>query len=230
MNKGLWGGKVGLVNEYKPGYAKVYFEDDDIVTDWWQIRYNTSAKDKESYPLAVNEQVICLCDDHLEDGVILGALPNETDTPDSGAGAGKFRKVFEDGTVLEYNKTTHELTADVKGKVTVTADNDISATSSTNVKAKATIKATIEAPAIELKGNVTVLGTLAAGAISAAPIPGTTGATGKITADADIETTGKVTAANVEVSGDVKAGTVQLKTHVHAGVTTGPGSTAAPTP
>ncbi len=46
----------------KPGFAKVYFEGDDkIVTDWWPVLQRTSLKDKESWPLNVNEHVVCLC-------------------------------------------------------------------------------------------------------------------------------------------------------------------------
>lgn len=219
--------KYGIVSEWKPGYAKVVFaEDDNLVTDWWAIVSPTSLKDKSSSPLNVNEHVVCLCDERMEEGVVLGAIHNETDTPVASADANTFIKKFEDGTVLKYNKSSHELTADVKGKVTVTAEDDINATSDANIKAKATVKATIEAPAIELKGNVTVLGTLAAGTISATGSHGD----GKITSAANIETTGDVKAANVEATTEVKAGLIPLSSHKHTGVQTGGSTTGTPTP
>lgn len=203
--------KYGIVSEAKPGYAKVYFQEDDIVSDWWPVLVRTSLKDKESWPLNVKEHVACICDDRMEEGLIMGAIYSAPEPPDENAGPGKFRKLFEDGTYLEYDKGTHKLTADVAGDVDITA--------SQTVKAKATIQATIEAPDIHLKGNVTVVGVLAAGSISAAPAAGVPGADGKITTTGDIET-----------SGDVKAGGVSLKTHKHTGVTTGGGISGTPTP
>lgn len=114
--------KYGIVSDSKPGYAKVFFEEDDIVTDWWPVLMRTTLKDKESWTLDVQTQVACLCDERLEEGVVLGATHNDEDTPDPGAAPGKFRKVFEDGTVLEYDKNSHALTATiVNGKATITA-------------------------------------------------------------------------------------------------------------
>lgn len=129
--------KYGIVSEAKPGYAKVYFDEDDLVTDWWPILMHTTLKDKTSWPLNVNEHVVCLCDQRLEEGVVLGAIHNDIDTPDPGAGPGKFRKKFEDGTILEYDKGTHELKATVIGKVTIIA------------------------PEVDITGNVVITGNLA---------------------------------------------------------------------
>lgn len=113
--------KFGIVSDTRPGYAKVYFEEDDIVTDWWPVILATTLKDKVSYPLNVNEHVACVSDFHLEEGVILGAIHNDQDTPDAGAGPGKFRKVFEDGTTLEYDKAAHKFTGTIVGTAQITA-------------------------------------------------------------------------------------------------------------
>jgi phage baseplate assembly protein V len=138
--------KYGIVSDVKPGYAKVYFQEDDLVTDWWPVLVRTSLKDKESWPLNADEHVICLCDERLEEGVVLGAIHNEVDTPDPGAAPGKFRKLFDDGTLLEYDKTTHALKATVIGKATITATEiDIIGN-------------------VVITGNLAFSGTLAAGA------------------------------------------------------------------
>lgn len=130
--------KFGIVSDASRfGYAKVYFEEDDIVTDWWPVVRATSLKDKTSYPLNVDEHVVCLADCHLEEGTVLGAIHNDVDTPDSGAGPGKFRKVFEDGTVLEYDKTAHKFTGSINGT------------------------AEIQATEVTIIGNLTVTGNLA---------------------------------------------------------------------
>jgi phage baseplate assembly protein V len=128
--------KYGIVSDTQPGYAKVYFLDDDIVTDWWPVVMRTTLKDKTSYPINVNEQVVCLCDFLIEDGVILGAIHSNPDAPDPGAAPGKFRKVFEDGTTLEYDKIAHKFTGTINGT------------------------ATIQAQAIIVIGNLTVTGNL----------------------------------------------------------------------
>src|SRR4051794_9049076 len=97
--------KYGIVSDTKPGYAKVYFEVDDIVSDWWPVLVRTTLKDKESHPLSIQEHVVCLCDERLVEGVVLGAIYSNADAPENGAAAGKFRMVFEDGALFEYDKT-----------------------------------------------------------------------------------------------------------------------------
>lgn len=201
--------KFGTISDAKAGFARVYFEEDDIVSDFWPVLARTSLIDKESWVLNVDEHVVCLCDEHCELGVILGAIANEKDPVEEGAAAGKFRKVFSDGTVIEYDKEGHKLTADVKGAVNIIT--------TTQLTARALVKATVEAPQIELKGAVTVLGTLTAAGLSVTTMPGVPGSDGKITASADIETTG-----------DIKAGTVSLKAHTHSGVVIGPGTSGPP--
>ncbi|SHN45948.1 phage baseplate assembly protein V [Chitinophaga sp. CF418] len=201
--------KFGTISEAKPGFARVYFEEDEIVSDFWPVLGRTSLIDKESWVLNVDEHVVCLCDERCELGVVLGAIANEKDPVEPGASVGKFRKVFSDGTIIEYDKESHKLTADVKGAVDII--------STTQLTAKAIVKASVEAPQIELKGTVTILGVLTAAGLSVTAMPGVPGSDGKITASADIETTG-----------DIKAGTVSLKAHVHSGVVTGPGTSGPP--
>jgi phage baseplate assembly protein V len=215
--------KFGIVSDTKPGYAKVYFEEDDIVTDWWPVLVRTSMKDFESWPLNIQEHVACVVGEHCEEGVVLGAIHSDPEPPDPGAGAGKFRKVFEDGTYLEYDKSAHRLTANVQGEVDVIATSDINATSQTNIKAKASILASIEAPTITLKGAVTVQGVITAGGLALTPMAGVTGADGKVQGDINIS-------GSVNADADVKAGTVSLKTHIHSGVTTGSGTSGQPVP
>ena len=213
--------KFGIISESKPGYAKVYLEENDIVTDWWPVLVQTSLTDVESWPLNVKEHVACICGERCEEGVILGAIHSTVSLPDQGAAAGKFRKVFEDGTFLEYDKLAHKLTANVQGEVDIIATSDINATSQTNIKASAIVQATIEAPIINLKGAVTVQGVITAGGLAITAMPGITGADGKVTGDLNITGT-------VKADTDIKAGTVSLKTHIHTGVTTGAGVSGQP--
>lgn len=196
--------KQGIVSEWKPGYAKVYFEVDDFVTTWLQIVYPFTLKDKSCFPLSVNEQVACLMDEYCEDGIIFGATYSSQDTPPNEANDHTFVTKFEDGTILKYDKSTHILTADVKGEADL----------------KALTVANVEAPIINLKGVVNVIGPLTAGGISIAPITGITGADGKVTGDLNV--TGTVSADT-----DVKSGLITLKTHKHT-APSGGGLTTAP--
>lgn len=203
--------KFGVVSEAKAGFAKIYFEEDNLVTDWLPILVRTSMKDKESWILNVNEHVACMVDTCCEEGVILGAIHSDPEPADSGAGPSKFRKVFEDGTYLEYDKENHTLTANVQGDVKITAAKTITA--------NATIEADIESPVINLKGTVNVVGMLNAGGLA---IAAAGGANGKV--QGDINITGTVNA-----DGDIQTGTISLKNHVHGGVSSGTSSTTPPT-
>lgn len=200
--------KFGIVSDSKPGFARVYFEADDIVTDWWPVLMQTTLKDKESWPLNVKEHVACMCDARLEEGVIMGAICSNADTPDPGAGNGKFRKVFEDGTVIEYDKIQHQLTATVKGKANIIADEDITAQSATSVN--------ITALEVKVTGNLSVSGNFAFSGTMA-------GAGGEIGF-----ANGKLSVPDVEAENDVKVSGKSFISHVHGGVQSGPSLTSAP--
>ena len=79
----------------------------------------------------------------------------------------------------------------------------------------------VDATNIGMTGVVNVTGSMTvSGAITAASI-----SAGGVTADGgDLSVTGEISGATVV------AGTINLGTHVHAGVQTGGGSTAPPTP
>lgn len=229
--------KFGVISEAKPGFAKVYFEEDEIVTDWWPVINLTSLKDKQSWPLNALEHVACICDSHLEDGVILGAVHNEEDAPDEGAGAGKFRKVFEDGTILEYDKNAHKLTADIHGELLAKTTQGATIEAGTILVGKASTKAEVEAPDIELKGNVTITGNATiAGNMAVSGSAAITGATtmaavsaGAISATGMSITGGGTMQSDgtIETSGDVIAGGKSLKSHTHT-APSGGGATSAP--
>ncbi len=110
----------GQVSESKPGFAKVHFDQEDeqegegYVSDWLPVISTHTLNDKFSFPLDINEHVACLMEHDMAAGVIVGAIYSEVDLPDDGAAIGKYRRRFEDGTVIEYDKSTGTLTADVK--------------------------------------------------------------------------------------------------------------------
>jgi phage baseplate assembly protein V len=219
--------KYGVVCEVQKGKVKVHFEEDAIPSDWLPVIVRKSRTDKDSWPLEVNEHVCCLMDCYLNTGVVIGAIYNDEDTPDSGEAAGTWRKKFSDGTILQYNKTAHKLTVDVKGSLEATTTQDAKIVAGTDIDAQATVKAKITAPnveitgAVKITGAVQILGALSAGAIST--VPGAGGGSGNMTITGDINITGGVTA-----TGDVTASGKSLVSHYHSGVQTGPGQTGPP--
>lgn len=211
--------RFGNITEVDPvkGYARVTFTDDGIVSDWLQFLTLGAIKDNFSHTFSINEQVACLMDENSEEGVILGALFNDK-TPPINAGDGVFRVKFDDNSVIEYNRNSHEYKLDIKGKINVSADTEINITSTAgevkvnalNATVTATAIAKIQAPVIQLTGAVAISGALTVG--------------GTITAPG-----GGAISGDFKVSGDVQAGTTSLKTHRHTSSTNGnPTSTPIP--
>jgi len=223
--------RFGNITEVDPakGYARVTFTDDGIVSDWLQFLTLGAIKDNFSHTFSINEQVACLMDENSEEGVILGAIFNDK-TPPNNAGDGIFRVKFEDDSIIEYNRNSHEYKLDIKGKINITGETEInidsnskvnitSATGEVRVSAlNATVIATaiakIQAPVIQLTGAVAVSGALTVGGTISAP-------------------GGGAILGDFKVSGDVQSGSgvglVSLKTHRHTSSNPGtPTSTPIP--
>lgn len=206
MNNRYTIGKFGIISEVRKGFARVEFKDDEIVSNWLPMGVRRSLNDKDSWPYEVQEHVFCMMDEHCEYGIIMCAIYSDEDAPDTDEGAGKFRKLFEDGSFIEYNKNTHILTANIQGKIKAIASNDIEVTSDTEIKATATTKITCTAPNIKLDGDVQI--------------------TGDVVAEKKITATGLIKSLN-----DVEApGSIKLTTHKHLGVVPGGGTSGLPTP
>lgn len=198
--------KFGIVSDIKPGFAKVSFAEDGIVSGWLHVCVRKSLTDKDSWTLEVNEHVVCLVDENCEIGVVLSAIYSDVDQPASVEGAGIFNKTFSDGTAITYNKNTHELKAAVVGSAKITA--------TVSIEADAVVSAIIKAPVITLTGAVTVEGVITAGGLVIAAMAGVPSADGLV--HGDIKVTGTVTGQT-----DVVSGAISLKTHRHGGVQTG---------
>jgi phage baseplate assembly protein V len=125
--------KYGIVSDVKSGYAKVKFDEDGdgIVSDWLPVIVRKTFTDKESWQLEPNEDVVCIMDKHCEEGVIIGAKVNDEDGPDPDEAAGKFRMLFSDGSLIEYDKNASKFTQTINsssflqdGKFTISAGDD----------------------------------------------------------------------------------------------------------
>lgn len=230
--------RFGNISEFDPqkGYARVTFIDDGIVSDWLQVIVKNSLDNKYFHSFDINEQVVCLMDENLEDGVILGAIFSDSISPDGG-NKDIVRVKFSDDSSIEYNRNTHEYNIDIKGKINIKSDSEVNIETQTakidaqvvNVDAEVVnVDATtiIVTGETTVTGNLTVTGVVTAASISA-PIMGGGGVdieSGNITATGDIQATGEVSGSTV------KAGTIDLGAHAHSGVTTGVNSSGPPIP
>lgn len=122
--------KFGVVTHVDPATARVRvrFEDqDDTLSYWLPVLKPKTLQDKFYCLPDINEHVACLMDEHFEAGVVLGAIYSDADAPPV-TNKDKTHIKFSDGTVIEYDRTTHKLTADIKGSAEIKATGNISIT------------------------------------------------------------------------------------------------------
>lgn len=134
--------KNGVVEESKVGWARIRFPDvDDLVTQWLPVGFSKTQDDKEYWTLDEGEQVKCLMDDRLEDGVVLCAIYSEVDVPPTD-NPEKKGILFKDGGMIEYDRETGVMTL------------------------KATTKIILDTPIVEATGLVTAADDVTSGGVS----------------------------------------------------------------
>lgn len=102
--------KFGIVTniDEKQAAARVQFQDDDIPSDWLPVSQAKTLKDKFYILPDIGEQVACLMDENLEDGVILGAIYSDEDTCPI-VSKDKITAKFQDGSSIEIDKSAGDL-------------------------------------------------------------------------------------------------------------------------
>ncbi|RAI14961.1 MAG: hypothetical protein DKM22_05600 [Candidatus Melainabacteria bacterium] len=93
-------------------------EYDDFETGWFFTPQLCTVKDKSYSMLEVNTLVAACCSENFSDGCVIGAIYNDEDICILSDENLKYI-LFEDGTKIEYDKSTHKLNLDCKGKVTL---------------------------------------------------------------------------------------------------------------
>jgi len=121
--------------------ARVTFPDRDQLQSWWLPILVTKSQNDKAYHLPdVGEQVVCLMDEHDEDGAVLGAIYSTVDQPPPGMTADKVHWTAKDGAVFEYDRALHALVIALAsgGTVNIAANGaTISIDSSGNVNVTA---------------------------------------------------------------------------------------------
>lgn len=121
---------IVLLNDPAKARSRVKIEDEDGVRTFWLAWNMASAGASKSYNAPdIGSQVNCLIDWRGEDGCILGARYSEKDTPPASDGS-LMKHLLQGGLDFEYSKSSGAL------------------------KLKLTGGLTLEAPQINVKGNV----------------------------------------------------------------------------
>jgi phage baseplate assembly protein V len=114
--------RVGIVStqDVTNCRVRVTFPDRNQMQSWWLpiIRQGTQ-NDKDYWIPDIGEQVVCLMDEHDEDGAVLGSIFSSADTAPSGATADTRILSPKDGAVFSYNRSTHTLTVSVPSNGTL---------------------------------------------------------------------------------------------------------------
>lgn len=139
--------KVGIVKNIDPSKAKVrvQFPDlDNMLSYWLPVVFPFVSDDEAYYMPVINAQVVCLMDMNMETGCVIGQHYTDVEAPEIN-NENKFRIKFKDGTVIEYDKQTHNLMANVNGGAVIAAVTDISLGAPV---------VNIAAPVINMTGNI----------------------------------------------------------------------------
>lgn len=180
--------RFGLISDTNPakGLYKVNFDEDDLVSQWIPKIEAGTKNLKVEFPLAPGTHVACLMDEHMENGVILGAVYDDGNSP-AFANKDKFGITFPDGTYIKYDNAAGTFTINTGGKVIITAAGNVEITCDKlkvtgNVevtgKVDATLSISSDADVVALKSSVPIAlalhkhsGVTAGGAASGPPIP-----------------------------------------------------------
>lgn len=153
--------RTGIVVAIDEAAAKVRVQFDaldGVVSYWLPVLVQKTLSDKCYHMPDPGEHVVCLVDENGEEGVVLGAIYSAADAPPVSS-ADKFHVTFKDGTVVEYDRSVHKLTADVKGDVSVKATGRCDFDCGSQIFIKSATNVLIQAPVIGMKGGSPAVGT-----------------------------------------------------------------------
>jgi len=116
--------KTGIVSAVDENTcrARVKFPQEGGLESYWlQVLQRNTWSNKDNGLPDVDEPVAVLLDERGESGCILGAYYDDTNKPPNPSKDVR-RITYSDGTVIEYDRSTHKLKATVAGEVELTAE------------------------------------------------------------------------------------------------------------
>jgi phage baseplate assembly protein V len=102
--------RFGIIDEIDAPKARVRvrFEEDELKSDWLPMMQTGSLKNKGYSLPDVGEHVACMMDERSENGVCMGAVYNQTDTPAFNS-ADKFGTQYDNGDEFSYDRSVRLL-------------------------------------------------------------------------------------------------------------------------
>jgi phage baseplate assembly protein V len=183
---------AGTIAEVDAGKARAKVKIGGLLTaplPWLSPRMGSR---RDWNPPKTGEQVLVVC--HNGDpaqGFIVASIGSSAN-PNPSANPRIFKTVFDDGTFVQIDLDTHEMSVGCAGDISVTADGkvkvvtaksaevqavgNIKVDSLASIKATAAMSAEVAAPVIKLTGAVEIIGTLSVSgltALQAATVMGT---------------------------------------------------------
>lgn len=118
----------GEIISIKGHKAKLKLRDyDQDESGWFFIPQIFTKNDKASNILEIGTEVSAITNNPHNDGCIIGALYNDEDLSVSTNKDLKIIK-FSDGTIIQYDKTTHNFDLDIKGVANIKCENMLNIT------------------------------------------------------------------------------------------------------
>lgn len=143
--------QIGEVVKVQKNRVKVSFGDE--VSDWLPVIPQAAGKDKSFNGARKGEQVLCLFPGGDDMGFAIRGLFSKQNPVPADAGEGVFVREFADGTKLKYDENSHELTADVKGKIIIKSYSSVEVESAAEMSFKNSVsEIKIGLGTVELKG------------------------------------------------------------------------------
>lgn len=103
--------RVGKVadQDAATGRVRVLLGDlDGLLSYWLPVIQSKTLSDQAYWMPDLDEHVVCLLDEHAEDGVVLGAIYSSV-TPPPITSLDKLHLTFKDGGEFEYDRAAHKL-------------------------------------------------------------------------------------------------------------------------
>ncbi len=152
--------RVGEVVSIDPqrATAKVrFFDMDEEVSHELPVKFPKTGKDRVYWMPEVGDTVICQMLNQT-DGFVVGEYYHSKNPPPE-SDPNKAVLSFEDGTRIEYDKSTGKLTIENPKEITLKVQNSITKETQT-LQIKASSSSNLSTPTFTISGNVMIQGTL----------------------------------------------------------------------
>lgn len=124
--------ETGIVTQVDDAKARVRVKvpsRDNLESYWLEVLQRGSKGNRDYWMPDVDDQVRILTDEKLEAGCVLGAIYSESDPPPV-SDRNLYHVEFQDGTIIDFNRTT--------GKLSILTTGDIDIIAGGNMKLVAT--------------------------------------------------------------------------------------------